>query len=511
MTVPPTNRLARKVEFGDFQTPIGLARAVVTQVAASSFAPATIIEPSCGAGGLLFAATDGFPMFSTAIGLEIQPRHIAAAEERRFGRPDANRITISEGDFFGREWATTLAELPDPLLIIGNPPWVTNSELGAIGSRNVPIKSNFQGRSGLDALTGKANFDISEAMLLRLVDALSGRDAVLAMLCKTAVARKVLEHGWRKAARIESAEMHRIDSIEHFGASVDACLLTVRFGRVNVQSECRVFPSFGSKSHEQTLGFRDSRVLSDATAHDRWRHLQGEGPYRWRSGIKHDCSEVMELVAGADGLRTRSGEPLDLEREAVFPMLKASDLGNGKVRAPTRWMIVPQRTTGEDTSRLSRRAPNTWAYLTLNGDRLDRRASVIYKGRPRFSVFGIGEYSFSPWKVAIAGLYKKLTFHVIGPHDDKPVVFDDTCYFVPCRSEREAVIVASLLNSEQAREFFSAFIFWDSKRPITVDVLARLDVAKLAVEVGRSAELMEAMRDNAPDLLPVPVDSLWTK
>jgi hypothetical protein len=140
------------------------------------------------------------------------------------------------------------------LLIVGNPPWVTNAELAAIGSTNVPMKSNFQGRSGLDALTGKANFDISEAMLLRLIDALSGRDAVLAMLCKTAVARKVLEHGWRKAARIESAEMYRIDSIVHFGASVDACLLMIRFGRPNVQSECRVFPSLGAKSHDQTLG-----------------------------------------------------------------------------------------------------------------------------------------------------------------------------------------------------------------------------------------------------------------
>ncbi|MBY0313831.1 MAG: hypothetical protein K2W85_17335 [Phycisphaerales bacterium] len=505
------SRPKSKVEFGDFQTPMSLARAVARQVAASGFAPATIIEPSCGAGGLLFAATDEFPAFSTALGLEIQPRHMAAALERRAGRQDEDRITVIEGDFFARDWAETLGAVPDPLLVVGNPPWVTNAELAAIGSTNVPMKSNFQGRSGLDALTGKANFDISEAMLLRLIDALSGRDAMLAMLCKTAVARKVLEHGWKKAAKVESAEMYRIDSIEHFGASVDACLLMIRFGRPNVQSECRVFPSLGAKAHEQTLGFRDSRVLADAAAYDRWRHLQGEGPYRWRSGIKHDCSEVMELVAATEGLRTRGGEPLDLEREAVFPMLKASDLGNGKVPAPTRWMIVPQRTTGEDTSRLSRLAPNTWAYLNSHADRLDKRASVIYKGRPRFSVFGIGEYSFAPWKVAIAGLYKKLTFHVIGPHDGKPVVFDDTCYFVPCRSEREASIVASLLNSEQAREFFSAFIFWDAKRPITVDVLARLDIAKIAAEKGRLSELQEVMGGTPSHEAPMSAGSLWAK
>ncbi len=505
------SRPKAKVEFGDFQTPMDLARAVARQVAASGFAPNTIIEPSCGAGGLLFAATDEFPAFSTALGLEIQSRHMATALERRAGRQDADRIMIVEGDFFARDWVETIGTLPDPLLIVGNPPWVTNAELAAIGSRNVPIKSNFQGRSGLDALTGKANFDISEAMLLRLIDTLSGRDAEVAMLCKTAVARKVLEHGWRKAARIESAEMFRIDAVEHFGANVDACLLIVRFGRALGRNECHVFPMLGAFAHEQTLGFRDGRVLADAAAYDHWRHLHGAGPYRWRSGIKHDCSEIMELVATSEGLRTRGGESLELESEAVFPMLKASDLGNGKAPAPTRWMIVPQRTTGEDTARLARVAPKTWAYLVRSGVRLDQRASVIYKGRPRFSVFGIGEYSFALWKVAIAGLYKKLNFHVIGPHMGKPVVFDDTCYFVPCRTEQEAKIVASLVNSPQASEFYSAFIFWDAKRPITVDVLGRLDIAKIAAELGRLPELLDAMSDVTTDSLSAPAGSLWAK
>jgi hypothetical protein len=58
-------------------------------------------------------------------------------------------------------------------------------------------------------------------------------------------------------------------------------------------------------------------------------------------------------------------------------------------------------------------------------------------------------------------------------------VFDDTIYFLACQSRQEAELLASLLNSAPAREFYSAFIFWDSKRPITVDVLRRLDLRKL--------------------------------
>ena len=59
------------------------------------------------------------------------------------------------------------------------------------------------------------------------------------------------------------------------------------------------------------------------------------------------------------------------------------------------------------------------------------------------------------------------------------MVFDDTIYFLACQSRQEAELLASLLNSAPAREFYSAFIFWDSKRPITVDVLRRLDLRKL--------------------------------
>ena len=56
-------------------------------------------------------------------------------------------------------------------------------------------------------------------------------------------------------------------------------------------------------------------------------------------------------------------------------------------------------------------------------------------------------------------------------------------------SPAEAELLAGLLNSEPAAEFLSAFVFWDSKRPITVDVLRRLDVRRLAGHFGRTGEL----------------------
>ena len=147
-------------------------------------------------------------------------------------------------------------------------------------------------------------------------------------------------------------------------------------------------------------------------------------------------------------------------------------------------MLVTQRAVGAETSVISIVAPKTWEYLKRHGEFLDRRASSIYRNRARFSVFGVGDYTFAPWKVCISGFYKKLQFATVGPYQERPVVLDDTSYFLSCLSEEEAKYIAALLNSDPAREFFSAFVFWDAKRPITIDMLRRLDLSAVARELG---------------------------
>lgn len=100
-------------------------------------------------------------------------------------------------------------------------------------------------------------------------------------------------------------------------------------------------------------------------------------------------------------------------------------------------------------------------------------------------MFGLGDYSFSFWKVAISGFYKKLYFKVIGNYDSKPIVLDDTCYFIACKTQEQAEYTLFLLNSYIAQEFFESFIFWDAKRPITIEILRRLDLTVLEQEVSK--------------------------
>jgi hypothetical protein len=232
--------------------------------------------------------------------------------------------------------------------------------------------------------------------------------------------------------------------------------------------------------------------MADVEAFDRWRDLAADETDRtrvWRSGVKHDCSGVMELRAVEGRWCNKLGEVVDLEPTCLYPMLKSSDIAAGRTECPANWMLITQSAVNAATETVRERAPKTWAYLVEHSQLLDGRRSSIYRKRPRFSVFGVGDYTFAPYKVAISGLYKRLQFEVVGGYQGKPVVFDDTVYFLACQSKEEAEILASLLNSDPAREFYSALIFWDSKRPITVDVLRRLDLRKLAGHVGRARDL----------------------
>ncbi len=471
-----------KWQFGDFQTPTDLATMATELLTNLGFQPRSIIEPTCGKGTFLFAAASAFPTFERAIGLEINHEYASKALEIKQNMLDGQRVEIFEHDFFTFSWENVLERLAEPILIIGNPPWVTNSELGLLNSTNLPEKSNFQNLKGFDAITGKSNFDISEWMLLKYLDWLQSRSGIIAILCKTAVARKVLLQAWRSNFSISSAKMFKVDSMKFFKASVDACFLVIEKTITTTSpQECLVYAGVDTKAEYQRFGYHDGLLISDIELFEKHKEIRGkDNAYNWRSGIKHDCSKIMELDK-VDGVYINGlNEVVDIEDDYVYPMLKSSDVANGQIRYGRKFMIVTQTLVGQDTTHIQNDAPKTWDYLSKHSKLFDARASSIYKDRPSFSIFGVGPYSFSPYKVAISGFYKNSNFKLIDQFEGKSVVLDDTGYFLPCWSKEEAIFLIKILNSQSCQEFLSSMIFWEEKRPITVEVLKRLCIKHLA-------------------------------
>jgi hypothetical protein len=481
----------QKATQGDFQTPMRLSCEVACLLKSLEIAPSSILEPTCGLGNLLFAVTEQFPE-AVAQGREINPAYVACAIERAV---DMESIQIAQGDFFQTDWKTLIASLPSPVLLLGNPPWVTNTDQSKWDSANVPSKqnNNILSLSGIEAITGKSNFDISEWMLSHLIEivaTLNDKEAIIAMLCKTSVARKVIKAAWQQNIALSDTRLYRINALADFDAAVDACLFFTRVGQDRSFS-ASIFPSLIATEPEQTLTWISGEMIANKTFYDRWEGLQAQTKNAkntrnmWRSGVKHDASAVMELRREGNLYRNGHGELWDLEDTYLYPLLKTSDVAGGRIE-PARVVLVPQKNTKESTNTIAKLAPKTWEYLQKHAEQLNARGSSIYKNRPQFAIFGIGDYTFVPWKVAISGMYKKLHFEAIGTHQGKPILVDDATYFLPCASESEALQVARLLNSVIAKEFFESFIFWDAKRPITSELLGRLDIAKLASACGET-------------------------
>ena len=195
--------------------------------------------------------------------IEIQPAHCRAAVELADGHGDRGvGVTITCADVFGVDLSRDLSwREGGPLLVVGNPPWVTNAELGSLSSAQVPPKSNLKGLGGLAARTGASNFDVAEAIWLKLARDLAAEGPTIALLCKTSVARSVLQFAHRARLPIEAASIRRIDAARWFDASVDACLFTVTLAKVEVpgemgdRGEIPVYPTLASGEPSYVMGF----------------------------------------------------------------------------------------------------------------------------------------------------------------------------------------------------------------------------------------------------------------
>jgi hypothetical protein len=482
-----------KTEYGDFQTPRGLADAVVSLLRLAGISPTVMVEPTCGLGNFIVATREGFPRVSQIYAYDINKDYVTPLR-RSLNHSNGIQYQINRQDFFTFDWKEFFTGLAGEVLVLGNPPWVTNAALGAMGGENLPKKTNFQNHIGFAAKTGKANFDISEWILIKLLESLNNKLGCLAMLCKTATARKVLRHAWLNRFNIRQTTIHLIDAAEHFGVSVDACLLLVHTGVPDPAQTAAVYSDLTFNDKLTTFGLVGKNLVADIYEYDRLKDLDGLPYYTWRSGIKHDASAIMELKKDGDILLNGIGERVEIEPTHLYPLLKSSDLANGRL-TPQRYVLVPQRKPGDDTKAISITSPKTWAYLSRHADILARRRSIIYQKRAQFSIFGVGDYTFMPWKVAISGLYKNYHFEVVGMHERKAIVFDDTCYFIPCHSRQEADFLGQLLNSDLTMRFLRTLVFSDAKRPITIDVLNRINLNRVAEILGLEDAAYEYLRD----------------
>jgi len=472
-----------KSEYGDYQTNKGLSDNICRLLKSKKISPRIIFEPTFGKGNFIISTLKIFDDIEKIYGVEIYKPYIQITKFKILNyfiqNPSENipKIKLFHANIFDFDTKKHIkVNKNDSFLILGNPPWVTNSELSGMNSKNLPRKVNFKNHKGLDAMTGKGNFDIAEFITNSLFDKFADKTGDFAFLVKNSVIKNVLQRQITNNYKITNLEKYIIDAKKEFNVSVNASLF---YCKLNSKSDklCAEF-DFYTKEKFKTFGWINNKFVSNTDTYQKHANFDGICQYEWRQGLKHDLTKVMEIEKVDNFYKNKFNEKFELENELVYGILKSSDLKGGTINKIRKYTIVTQKKIGQDTSSIKNDYPKIYNYLQSKLDLFNQRKSSIYKGKPAFSIFGIGNYSFKPYKIAISGLYKKLNFTLIKPDEnEKPIMLDDTCYFIGFDDQTEAEIIFEVLKSEEIKEFLSSLIFNDAKRSVTKDLLMRIDIS----------------------------------
>ncbi|MCM1138007.1 MAG: SAM-dependent methyltransferase [Muribaculum sp.] len=495
-----------RVTYGDWQTPDDLSKIVCAEHLSRYGCPDIMIEPTCGLGSFVLAALEIFPNLAEIHAIEIKELYInelkkaiilrALAQERK----QYPKIFLYVDDVFKfnfHEIADRLKSTNLKVALIGNPPWVTNSKQGQLDSRNIPLKYNLYQFKGIDAITGKSNFDISEYIVLLLIQTFQYCLGGISILLKNSVIRNIVEKQHFHPNLIDNIFQLGIDAAKEFNVAVEASCFTARLNQAPSFTCC--LGDIYTKIEGAKFGWVNDSFVSDVKSYIKYQIYDGISKYTWRSGIKHDCTPILELTLNNTQYYNGLGELVDIEEDLIFPYLKSSDVQKydvGLCNGIKKFIIVTQHFVGESTSFIASKYPKTYSYLISHIDFFAKRKSLIYRNKDKFSVFGIGDYTFSPYKIVVSSLYKTICFKVLTPYKDKPIVVDDTCYQLAFDSEADASIVYNALISDEIQSLLQTLIFMDAKRVVTKALLMRLDISKYLYNHGVLSQKVEENPNN---------------
>ena len=323
------NDINLKKEYGDYQTPSTFSDEICTYICKHfQLNPDIIFEPSFGIGNFIKSANSSFCNIKKIFGVEINTDYFNIANKNYFNKiNDVEKYFYNE-DILRFDFNKIKSKInkKDNLLILGNPPWVTNTKLSELNSANLPQKSNFKKNNGLDAITGKGNFDITEYIIIMLLSNFQDCNTTMAMLCKSSVAQNIVRDSQKLNLKIKSIKMMEFNAKKVFDIACDAVLLYIETGE-KCSRTCEIY-SLSTNTRIKTIGWHNNKFISNLENYKKYIQFDGTCPFVWRQGLKHDCSKIFELTYKNNKYYNGNNDSISIENEYIYPLFKSSDLKN---------------------------------------------------------------------------------------------------------------------------------------------------------------------------------------
>jgi hypothetical protein len=150
-----------------------------------------------------------------------------------------------------------------------------------------------------------------------------------------------------------------------------------------------------------------------------------------------------------------------IEPDLLYPLLRGRDVKRWKAEPSAYILMVqdPVKRRGIDENELKTKYPKTYLYLKRFEKILRERSAFkryftrkningrIVETGPFYSMFGVGDYTFAPYKVVWPNIASKISSAVVSLRDKKPIIPQHIITLIACESLEEAHYICALMNS----------------------------------------------------------------
>ena len=409
--------------------------------------------------------------------------------------------------------------------IVGNPPWVNWESLPEEYRQDTKFLWQRHGlfpHGGMDTILGKGKKDISMLMTYEAMDSYLKNGGRLAFVITQSVFKTAgAGQGFRRfqlgsGTPIKPIHVDDLSSFQPFeGATNRTAVVVLQKGRPASYPVPYTFwqktasgrsVGYTSELDEVTAMTRrinmQAEPVKSADPTSSWltarpkalkavRKLLGPSAYKAHEGVNTGGANGvywLEILATRpDGLLVvrnitegakRKVEQVTavLEPDFVYPLLRGRDVQRWRA-TPSAYLLMvqdPVTRRGIDEATMQMQYPHTWAYLKRFEAVLRERAALkryftrragkkTVETGPFYSMFNVGDYTFSPYKVVWREVSNDLEPAAVGPLNDKYlgekiVLPIHTLIQVSLDNMNEAYFLAGLMNSSPCHLIVKGYV-----------------------------------------------------
>lgn len=191
-----------------------------------------------------------------------------------------------------------------------------------------------------------------------------------------------------------------------------------------------------------------------------------------------------------------------LENDYIYPLLRGKDVKKWKYNSEYS-IILPYTNDGKviEKDELIITCPNVYDYFFMENhgflpilkERATYKKLILKQNKhaPEYSLYNIGKYTFSPYKVIWKALAKGVAAVTISNENERMLVPDHNLVMVPLENETEAYYLTGILNSDIVSEFVNAYVAWF----ISGHILERINIPKYCDENLLHNEIAELAKN----------------